>query len=306
MTHQSVKELSSNQSVSCGARRFSQVRVRGSNRGPSLTRLCRCLTIATFVTLSLCTGTTRAQDSAPPVLLAHTEFRTIDSNKIGQRYYLLVALPDDYKTSAKSYPVLYVLDGWHFPLMAFMEQNNSFSKKMPPIIIVTISQGATAETSRTRDFTPTKVKERPGSGGGAAFLDFLEHEVIPFTDRTYRTVPTDRALLGHSLGGLFVLYALEHRPNLFQRLIAASPAIGWDHRMLFSAFDHLKELPVPVRLDLSVGGDEGLHDDVAAFAKMLDNIKPANLDYRFTTYPGENHDSVRLSSFPQALYWVYR
>jgi predicted alpha/beta superfamily hydrolase len=259
-----------------------------------------------LVTLGLCTGTSLAQDDAPPVLLAHTEFRTIDSNKIGQRYYLLVSLPDDYKTSGKSYPVLYVLDGWHFPLMAFMQQNNAFSKKMPPIIIITISQGATAETSRTRDFTPTKVKERPGSGGGAAFLDFLEHEVIPFTDRTYRTVPTDRALLGHSLGGLFVLYALEHRPNLFQRLIAASPAIGWDHRMLFTAFDHMKQLPASVRLDLSVGGDEGLHDDVTAFAKLLDFGKPANLDYRFTTYPGENHDSVRLSSFPAALYWIYR
>jgi len=271
-----------------------------------VTRLFRSLAAEAFVILILFAGTSLAQETAPPVLLAHTEFRAIDSNKIGQRYYLLVSLPDDYKTSAKSYPVLYVLDGWQFPLMAFMQDNIKYSKKMPPVIIVTISQGATAETSRTRDFTPTKVKERPGSGGGAAFLDFLEHDVIPFTDRTYRTVPTDRALLGHSLGGLFVLYALEHRPSLFQRLIAASPAIGWDHRTLFSAFDHLKQLPAPVRLDLSVGGDEGLRDDVAAFAKQLETMKLANLDYRFTIYPGENHDSVRLSSFPGGLYWTYR
>ncbi|HXT64026.1 MAG TPA: alpha/beta hydrolase-fold protein [Pyrinomonadaceae bacterium] len=264
------------------------------------------LAVGVFLMSVLCTGTSRAQESAPPVLLAHTEFRTIDSNKIGQRYYLLISLPDDYKTSGISYPVLYVIDGWHFPLMAFMQQNNAFSKKMPPIIIVTISHGATAETSRTRDFTPTKVKERPGSGGGAAFLDFLEHDIIPFTDRTYRTVPTDRALLGHSLGGLFVLYALEHRPGLFQRLIAASPAIAWDNRMLFSAFEHLKQLPAQVRLDLSVGGDERSRDDLAAFAKLLDTTKPANLDYRFTIYPGENHDSVRLSSFPAAMYWAYR
>jgi predicted alpha/beta superfamily hydrolase len=272
----------------------------------TMTCLFRSPAVESLLILMLFAGTSLAQEPAPPVLLAHTEFRTIDSNKIGQRYYLLVALPDDYKTSAKSYPVLYVLDGWHFPLMSFMEDNISYSKKMPPVIIVTISQGVTQETARTRDFTPTKVKERPGSGGGAVFLDFLEHDIIPFTDRTYRTVPTDRALLGHSLGGLFVLYALEHRPNLFQRLIAASPAIGWDHRMLFSAFDHLKQLPAPVRLDLSVGGDEGLRDDVAAFAKQLDTMKLANLDYRFTIYPGENHDSVRLSSFPGGLYWVYR
>ena len=28
--------------------------------------------------------------------------------------------------------------------------------------------------------------------GAPAFLDFLEHELIPFVDRTYRTNPADR------------------------------------------------------------------------------------------------------------------
>ena len=30
------------------------------------------------------------------------------------------------------------------------------------------------------------------------------------------------------------------------------------------------------------------------------------LDYRLTLYAGENHNSVRLVSFPAGLYWVYR
>ena len=36
------------------------------------------------------------------------------------------------------------------------------------------------------------------------------------------------------------------------------------------------------------------------------NSKPKGLDYRFTLYPGENHNSVRLVAFPAGLYWVYR
>jgi hypothetical protein len=44
----------------------------------------------------------------------------------------------------------------------------------------------------------------------------------------------------------------------------------------------------------------------AAFAILLDELKPANLDYRFTRYRGENHDSVPLFSFPAGLFWVYR
>jgi predicted alpha/beta superfamily hydrolase len=98
-------------------------------------------------------------------------------------------------------------------------------------------------------------------------------------------------LLGHSYGGLFALYALEQRPALFQRIVAASPVVGWDHRLLFTARDRLKAPPGPVRLDLSVEGDEPLKNDNVAFAKLLDEIKPAGLDYRFTIYAGENHNS---------------
>jgi hypothetical protein len=43
-----------------------------------------------------------------------------------------------------------------------------------------------------------------------------------------------------------------------------------------------------------------------AFAGKLDELKPANLTYRFTLYPGENHNSVRFAAFPPGLYWVYR
>src|ERR1700690_2314992 len=143
----------------------------------------------------------------------------------------------------------------------------------------------------------------------AAFLDFLEHEVIPFVDRTYRTIPSDRGLLGHSYGGLFAIYALEQRPALFQRIVAASPALSWDNRLLFSAArQKLRALPSPVRLDLSVGDEDefGFAKDTIAFAKLLDELKPAGLNYRFTLYRGENHNSVRLVSFPAGLYWAYR
>jgi predicted alpha/beta superfamily hydrolase len=261
-----------------------------------------------FVVLTALLSTAiAAQSVVPGVTLAATEQRPITSGKIGQRYDLLVSLPTDYRTSGKAYPVLYVLDGWHFPLMAFLQNNNIYSERMPPVIIVNISHGDVgAMTARARDFTPTRTNQEPGSGGAGAFLDFFEHEVIPFVDRTYRTVPTDRALLGHSYGGLFALYALEQRPALFQRIVAASPAIGWDHRLLFNAQERLTHLPKPLRLDLSVGGTESLLADNVAFARLLDQLKPAGLHYRFTIYPGENHNSVRLASFPAGLYWIYR
>ena len=250
----------------------------------------------------------RAQTSDAAVSLANTERRSLTSAKIGQKYELLVSLPEGYANSGQSYPVLYVLDGWHFPLMAFLQENNVYSKRMGPVIIVNVSHGAADYMAlRARDFTPTRTPQEANSGGAPAFLDFLEHELIPFVDRTWRTMPTDRGLLGHSYGGLFAIYALEQRPALFQRIVAASPALDWDDRLLLTAArNRLSKMPAPVRLDLSVADDGDNNESTTAFAKVLDELKPAGLDYRVTVYHGESHNSVRLVSFPAGLYWAYR
>jgi hypothetical protein len=265
--------------------------------------------VLTLLAVIFCGGSGIAQPPTPKVSLDNSELRTLTSAKIGRKYDLLVSLPEDYATAGKSYPVLYVLDGWHFPLMAFLQNNNLYSGRMPPVIMVNVSQGSSGDVMalRAQDFTPTKTAQEAGSGGAAVFLDFLEHEVIPFVDRTYRTVPSDRGLLGHSYGGLFAIYCLEERPALFQRIVAASPAVGWDDRLLVKATrTKLLHLPVPVRLDISTGDDGDVTADAIALAKVLDEMKPPGLDYRFTVYHGESHNSVRLVSFPAGLYWAYR
>ncbi len=263
-----------------------------------------------LVMFVLAAGACAAQTSAPPVTLSNTEQRSITSSKIGQRYDLFISLPENYRTSKQSYPVLYVLDGWHFPLMAFIQDNNIYSQRMAPVIMVNIGHSPAKEamTLRNRDFMPDRIAKVPNSGGAPVFLDFLERELIPFIDRTYRTNPSDRGLLGHSLGGSFALYALEQRPALFQRVVAASPAMAPDSVIFSDARRTLRALPAPVRLELSVGSEDefGLAKIATEFARALDEIKPKNLDYRFTLYPGENHNSVRLISFPASLYWVYR
>src|ERR1039458_3499631 len=187
-----------------------------------MTRLTASINLATFL---LGTAAALAQTSAPPVTLGHSDQRTITASKFGRSYDLFISLPEDYSTSKQAYPVLYVLDGWHFPMMASLQKNNIYSKRMPPVIIVNIGQSPASDAMnlRARDFSPTPIAQSQGGGGGGAamFLDFLEHELIPFIDRTYRTNPADRGILGHSLGGKFALYALEQRPALFQRIVAA-------------------------------------------------------------------------------------
>src|SRR5580704_11684677 len=105
-----------------------------------------------------------AQTPPPAFTLADTEQRTITASKICRPYDLFISLPENYYASKQAYPVLYVLDGWHFPLMAFLQDNNIYSERMPPVIIVNIGQSPAkdAMTLRARDFTPTAIAEVPG------------------------------------------------------------------------------------------------------------------------------------------------
>jgi predicted alpha/beta superfamily hydrolase len=269
---------------------------------------CRLILPTLLMPIIGCAVIVVAQKSAG-VVLAGTEKREITSKKIAQSYELLISLPDGYATSGKRYPVLYVLDGWHFPLMAFLQNNNQFSERMPPVIMVNISHGDLdwphVRPLRAHDFTPTQISDEPGSGGAAAFLDFFEHELIPYVDDAYRTDKSDRTLLGHSYGGVFAIYALEQRPSLFQRIVAASPALAPFREALFSV-EKLKNMKSPVRLDLSAGDQDDVTTETRDFYDVLNKIKPEKLEYRLTIYKGENHNSVRLSSFPSGLYWVYQ
>jgi len=86
-----------------------------------------------------------------------------------------------------------------------------------------------------------------------------------------------------------------------------SPSFASTRSTVFnSLIERLEKLPSPVVLDLSVGTEGDLTEETVALALLIDSLKPVNLRRRLTVYNGENHDSVRLSAFPAALYWVYR
>ena len=163
---------------------------------------------------------------------------------------------------------------------------------------------------RAQDFSPTAIPQSLGGGGGGAsvFLDFLEHELIPFIDHTYRTNPADRGLLGHSMGGSSPSTRSSSAPACFSALSPPARLFSRTTLMAESARRALSAHSASARLDLSVGSDDqlGFAETTTAFAQLLGELKPKGLDYRFTVYPGQNHDSVRLASFPAGLYWVYR
>ena len=144
---------------------------------------------------------------------------------------LYIALPPDYLTSARRYPVLYMHDGQNlFDAQTSYagewqadETLDLLGHEGQAAIIVGIANG---ETRRIDEYSPFH-DQRVGGGAGDAYLAFLVDTVKPFVDGALRTLP-DRehtGILGSSMGGLISLYAFFARPQVFGFAGAMSPSL---------------------------------------------------------------------------------
>ncbi|MFC2156497.1 alpha/beta hydrolase [Acidobacteriota bacterium] len=160
---------------------------------------------------------------------------SIHSKVLDENRTLLILLPTGYDQSDESYPVLYLLDAKsHFihvsGIVNFLSWD--YVKRIPKMIVVAI-----VNTQRGRDFSPA---EWPGydyyTGGGDNFIRFLNEDLFPFINQTFRT-QNYKILVGHSLAGTFTLYSFLTRPELFDGYISLSPAVFWHDRIMLKKMD---------------------------------------------------------------------
>ena len=229
------------------------------------------------------------------------------SDVLGEERSYWVSVPDSYRDSKyapRRYPVLYLLDGganFHSATgtVRFMSSGLSGNIQIPELIIV-----AVLNTDRTRDLTPTHTRQRPegddpalkNSGGGDAFLRFLNDELFPHVDRTYRT-SRYRIIVGHSFGGLIALHALQSAPNMFQGYVAIDPSVFWDDQIL-ARRARLRPMngdgrPRSVYLCLSKSYTGGYTGEAATtFSKLLEARARAGLRSTLQYFEAEIHQSV--------------
>jgi predicted alpha/beta superfamily hydrolase len=203
---------------------------------------------------------------------------TIKSKNVNQEYRISVALPISYLSKPRQrYPTIYLLDAnWYFGMVTDLARAMTRGGPLPQPIVVGIgySVDESLETAyeqvgqfRMRGLTPVvgrtpakkNAKQPKGeskrTGGASKFLRFIRTELIPVIETNYRTRSTDRILAGHSLGGLFVLYALLQQPKLFQGYIAGSPSLWYHERVMFRQEGQFSKThtALPVKLYLGVG-----------------------------------------------------
>jgi len=188
-------------------------------------RLVRLVVLASLALPALAAA---QADSGAPISRA-TSYH-FASHILGESRVIDVALPAGYeRDSVQRYPVLVVLDGeFEHEIAASIARFYATMSQLPPLIVVGVRN-----IDRNHDYTPAPAAgfdpppEAQRPGGAAAFLSFMSDELVPWIDRSYRTAPL-RVLVGHSLGGLFALYTIGQRPDLFTGYVIMEPSAWWN------------------------------------------------------------------------------
>jgi enterochelin esterase-like enzyme len=125
-----------------------------------------------------------------------------------------IYLPENYASSKKKYPVLYMHDGQNLfdDATSFSgewgvdEALDTLGPKAEEVIVVGIDNGG---DKRLNEYSPYDM-ERFGKGEGNQYVDFLVKTLRPYINKNYRTKKCGRHsyTAGSSMGGLISFYAL--------------------------------------------------------------------------------------------------
>lgn len=249
--------------------------------------------------------------SSASAQLASVSKLTIKSKVLGEDRVILVRTPEAYAGSKRSYPVVYMTDGdAHIAHTSSTVEFLARNGRMSEMIVVGIPN-----TDRGRDLSPTKPNQTGATGapqfatagGGDNFLKFIETELIPEIEKTYRVLPY-RVLAGHSLGGLFAIHALISRPELFNSYVAVSPALQWDNQIVVKRaedfFKTRKELNAV--LYMSLGEEPGpIEDGFHQMKQVLAKSQVKGFEWEAQEMKDEDHGSVVLRSHYFAMRKIY-
>jgi predicted alpha/beta superfamily hydrolase len=191
--------------------------------------------------------------------------------------------------------VLYMPDGGlaeDFIHIAGLLQVSVGNGTMRPCLLVGIEN-----TERRRDMTgPTENAEdrkiAVRVGGSASFRKFLRDELMPQVEQRYRTTK-ERAIVGESLAGLFVVETLVLEPELFDTYIAFDPSLWWnDAKLADQAIERVAaKAPQRKRLFIATSVDASI-PVTRRFLAALGPNRPERISWRLEEMPEEKHSTI--------------
>ncbi|MDT0551966.1 alpha/beta hydrolase-fold protein [Urechidicola vernalis] len=209
----------------------------------------------------------------------------INSEVLNQDREIQVYTPPSYDTSiAKSYPVLYVLDGQEYFLHGIAYQDMlRFKDKTPPFIVIGIK-------------TDRKQRRTLFYQESERFKAFLIEELIPYVDSNYRTAKEkERLYFGWEMAAGLGFEVLADYPTLFSGYMLASPTHSTDKRM--NTLSEIQNKGLHKLLFVSAGNEETwIHKD-SDFLSNLGELRSSH----FAFYENEDHYSTPTKTMHEGL-----
>lgn len=245
------------------------------------------------------------------------ESSVIKSSFLKEERKVNVYLPIGYNPQdTLRYPVIYVLDGGmeedFFHLAGVVQfSSQSWVGWIPQAIVVGV-EGNT----RRRDFTfavPNldfleedgfSKAQFPAYGGSENYMDFIEKELQPFVNKSYKTTKS-ATVIGESLAGLFTAEVLCKRPYLFENYMIISPSVWWGGRELLKEGKNLLNKNLKSRVNVYVGVPnreeyEPMYRDAEQLYELIKSTP--NIQSLFDYMPDESHATV----LHQAMYNAFK
>ena len=207
-----------------------------------------------------------------------------------------VILPSGYQQSTKAYPVIYVLDGQRYGLMAAgAMQSLAHFERMPEAIVVSIY------------FIDQQIRRQTLTRLSDEFNQFLQQQLIVLVNKSYRT-SGDEIIFGWQQAGTQALKLLANKPQLFDAYISASGNSRFSEdtpvRFLSDFVASNYQLPVFVFATMAES-EHWIADEYAALDEFIANNSNKHLTAVVERYDDEDHWSTAYKTLYRGLRRYY-
>lgn len=236
------------------------------------------------------------------------DYFKLESNAVSRPFHIYVRLPADYYTSARNYPVVYLLDGDSlFPILAANHLFLTYDESLPEAIIVGIAYGAfeSKVNKRSYDFSAPAPDASAEQGGAPAFNRFLEQELLPEIAQRYRIDRSRQILFGQSRGGYLVLYSAFTEPDLFWGRIASNPTFEPGEELFFAPPAAATKTDLGLVVTTGSRDWPKLRQAAVRWQQHWQDAAGTPWQLKVITIENGTHAASSTESYRQAMLWLF-
>lgn len=202
--------------------------------------------------------------------------KNIYMRSLRRRRKITIYVPDDYQTSNKRYPVLYINDGQNafFDEESYMGVSWGFFDyvKENNLDIIMVAIPCNFKLNKREDeYGPWPIKKEvllmeygddsiKVGGEGDKYMRFIIKQLKPYIDKNFPTIVDDCAMVGSSMGGIITSYAGIKYSHIFKKTASLSTTY-WFYVDEFIDLINKSDLSPIECFYLDLGGNEGNGDE---------------------------------------------